>query len=91
MSVLSLLSGVFVNGHGQSTALWVVTALAVFAFHVWTSRPRTEAVRRRGDAFPSVLDPALPPDALDVAVVSGQARTGYGAHLWPVDEYTSKP
>ncbi len=89
MSVLSLLSNVFVNGHGQPTVLWVVTALAVFAFHVWTSRPRADAARRRGDAFPSVLDPALPPDALDVAVVSNQTRKGYGAHLWPVDEHPS--
>lgn len=86
MSVLSLLSSVFVNGQGQPTWLWVVLSLLLFAFHVWSDRPHPGTAIRRGKAFPAVPDPALPDEDLDEAGVRSDPRTPVRIHLWPVDE-----
>lgn len=85
---MSLFSDVFVNGQGQSTLVYAVLAMLLYALHLVLERRDRASSRRAGDAFPSVGDVALPCDEHDHAGVHTDPRAPLQLHLWPVDDVT---
>ena len=83
---MSLFSDLLVNGQGQSTLVYAVLAVLIYALHLVLERRDRASARRAGDAFPSAQDTALPCGALDHAGVHADPREAIQLHLWPVDD-----